>query len=104
MTPTTTFPTDFALAIEGAVIEEEFVARFAALLVAAPAPAPAERALDAVVRKYRCPDCGYRHEDGVEVTLDEPVLKPARIVGYWCCDECGADFFENVRVVAKDFP
>lgn len=55
-----------------------------------------------VIRKYRCQDCGHRHNDGVEVTLDEAIAKPQTVVGYWACNECGSEYWDNIRVVARD--
>lgn len=59
--------------------------------------------IKSVTRKYRCGDCGYRHDDGVEVTLDEAISKPQTIVGYWACDECGSEYWDKIRVLAKEF-
>jgi len=78
-----------------ALAEEEMIAEFVASIRPVRAP------LESVVRKYRCADCGHRHVDGVDVTLDEPTVK-GMVIGYWCCDECGADFWDNVRVTDRD--
>lgn len=90
-------------ALSAALTEEEMIAAFLTGPVD-PVPVvdvPATGALDVVVRKYRCGDCGYRHVHGVDVTLDDPTVA-GYVTGWWVCDECGSDFWNRVRVTAED--
>lgn len=80
--------------------DEEVIAEFLTRLTVREVPTLVP--IETVIRKYRCIDCGHRHVDGIDVTLDEPVIKPCIVTGYWACDECGSDFYEHVRVGRRD--
>ena len=79
--------------------DEAFIADYIARRTVTRTPGP----IDSVTRKYRCGDCGYRHSDGVDVALEETITKPKTLIGYWACNECGSQYWENVRAVAADF-
>lgn len=101
MTMTNTTRTIEILLAEEALVHEFAVRCSESKAEAARIRRLVESPIESVVRKFRCPDCGHRHVDGVEVTLDEPTVV-GMVTGFWCCDECGSDFWDRVRVVRKD--
>ena len=75
-----------------------------------PAPRPTEATADVdISRKYQCVECGYRHTDGVTVTVDfdidddqKEIRKPGTYTGWFTCDECGTEQHMTTRVTKKD--
>jgi predicted RNA-binding Zn-ribbon protein involved in translation (DUF1610 family) len=75
-----------------------------------PAPRVKDNAGDVeVCRKYQCVECGYRHTDGVTVTVEwatddcgEPVKRAGTYASWFACDECGTEQVVTTRVSKKD--
>ena len=75
---------------------------------------PAPRAKDPtetaeISRKYQCVNCGYRHTDGVSVTVDfdlddqdQEIRKPGTYTGWFTCDDCGTEQHMTTRVLSRD--
>lgn len=72
--------------------------------------APTSDSDGTITRKYQCGNCGYRHRDGVSVTVEwpednnhEPIRKAGSFTGWFTCDECGMEQIMTTRVTSRDF-
>lgn len=74
-----------------------------------PSQSSAKSAERDVVRKCQCVECGYKHADGVTLTVEWPedensriVPKPGTYTAWFTCDECGTEQVITARVTKKE--